>query len=74
MFLGMELAHESLQHFIDTKIASLTEFKIFQIIRQIIEGIYACHKQQIVHFDLKPDNILLFTNDDIKLADFGAAK
>jgi len=34
---------------------------------QILEGIHHCHKNQIVHRDIKLDNILLNSNGDIKV-------
>eukprot|EP01064_Diplonema_japonicum_P008624 TRINITY_DN16065_c0_g1_i1.p1 TRINITY_DN16065_c0_g1~~TRINITY_DN16065_c0_g1_i1.p1 ORF type:complete len:480 (+),score=42.16 TRINITY_DN16065_c0_g1_i1:70-1509(+) len=41
---------------------------------QIIEGIQYCHTQGVVHRDLKPQNILLSSTDQIKLADFGFSR
>ena len=43
------------------------------IIYNIIEGIEYLHKQNIVHFDLKPANIFLNKNN-IKIGDFGLSK
>lgn len=43
------------------------------ILKQILEIILYCHKMNIIHHDLKPDNIL-FTDDthkQIKIIDFG---
>ena len=38
---------------------------------QICEGLEYCHQNGIAHVDLKPDNILLSSDNTIKLADFG---
>ena len=41
------------------------------IIKQIISGLQYLHKNQIIHCDLKPSNILIFNNKDVKICDFG---
>ncbi|KAG9473006.1 serine/threonine-protein kinase SIK1 [Eleutherodactylus coqui] len=38
---------------------------------QILSAVEYCHSQNIVHRDLKTENLLLSENMDIKLADFG---
>jgi len=40
----------------------------------ILEGIAACHKYWIIHRDVKPNNILLGPEGQVKLADFGAGR
>ncbi|XP_067914849.1 NUAK family SNF1-like kinase 1 [Heterodontus francisci] len=39
--------------------------------RQIVSAVHYCHKNGIVHRDLKLENILLDANHNIKIADFG---
>lgn len=57
-------------------IADLTfdEERLQFIFRQILEGIKYAHDKHVLHRDLKPHNILLFENDNIKIGDFGLGK
>ena len=41
---------------------------------QILEAIKHCHSAGVIHRDVKPENILLDENFNIKLTDFGCAK
>ncbi|EDO41348.1 predicted protein, partial [Nematostella vectensis] len=41
--------------------------------RQLTEGIMHCHKRNVVHRDLKCENVLLDDNNVIKISDFGFA-
>jgi len=42
--------------------------------QQIIDGLKACHDANVVHRDLKPQNLLFDENFNLKIADFGFAK
>ena len=41
------------------------------IMTQLVEAVDFCHKQGIIHRDMKLDNILIDENNKIKLTDFG---
>jgi len=41
---------------------------------QIARGLTKAHEQKIIHRDIKPDNILLTTDGEVKILDFGLAK
>ncbi|KAK3543334.1 hypothetical protein QTP70_018058, partial [Hemibagrus guttatus] len=55
----------------------LSEGQIVRLVRQILEGINLLHQSNVVHLDLKPQNILLTSLSplgDIKIVDFGLAR
>lgn len=44
------------------------------IIEQIAKGLRAFHRLEMLHQDLRPDNVMIDNHGTIKLIDFGAAK
>ncbi|KAM9364643.1 LOW QUALITY PROTEIN: serine/threonine-protein kinase 17B [Pholidichthys leucotaenia] len=55
----------------------LPEVQITRLIRQMLEGVHNLHQSNLVHLDLKPQNILLTSltpPGDIKIVDFGLAR
>nr|XP_048725847.1 serine/threonine-protein kinase 17B isoform X2 [Caretta caretta] len=55
----------------------IEENDIIRLIRQILEGLCCLHENNIVHLDLKPQNILLSSFNplgDIKIVDFGMSR
>jgi serine/threonine protein kinase len=46
--------------------------KIF--LKQILSGLNICHSNRIIHRDIKPQNILIGIDENLKLADFGLAR
>ncbi|CAO2624452.1 Cyclin-dependent kinase 16 [Lemmus lemmus] len=41
---------------------------------QLLRGLAYCHKQKVLHRDLKPQNLLINERGELKLADFGLAR
>mmetsp|Transcript_14186 Transcript_14186/g.38438 ORF Transcript_14186/g.38438 Transcript_14186/m.38438 type:complete len:524 (+) Transcript_14186:32-1603(+) len=46
---------------------------IKSILRQVLMGLKKLHDLGIVHRDVKPDNLLITTDGEVKIIDFGAA-
>lgn len=44
------------------------------ILEQIAKGLQAFHRLEMVHQDLKPDNIMIDTTGTVKIIDFGATR
>ena len=41
---------------------------------QLLRGLHYCHKQRVLHRDIKPQNLLIGKYGQLKLADFGLAR
>ena len=55
------------------KRGSLSLSEAIDIMLQITDGIKAAHDSYIIHRDIKPQNILIQDNGEIKITDFGIA-
>ncbi len=44
------------------------------IVEQIARGLYALHRMDILHQDLRPENVMIEPGGTVKLIDFGAAR
>ncbi|MEY1273373.1 serine/threonine-protein kinase [Proteus mirabilis] len=53
---------------------NLTTHEIIRYSIQFLSGLYHIHTKGLIHFDIKPDNILLSERDEALLSDFGLAE
>lgn len=47
---------------------------VTRIVEQIIQALRAIHRMEMLHRDLKPDNIMITTDGMVKIIDFGSVK
>jgi serine/threonine-protein kinase len=65
------LAEKTLDDRLKKRIAFETAFNI---IEQLLDAVSHAHDRGVIHCDIKPENILIFPGNRIRLADFGIAK
>ena len=73
IFIVMEYICEDLLNYI-SKRSQIPEITAKVIFKQIIEGIQFLHSKNIVHRDIKLDNILIDLSNTVKLCDFGVSR
>ena len=74
LYIGLEYASEGeLFQYVVSK-GKLGEEEAMHFFRQIIYGMEYLHSLGICHRDMKPENILLDSKQNIKIADFGFAR
>jgi serine/threonine protein kinase/Flp pilus assembly protein TadD len=72
-FISMEYVEgKSIKDLVNEKRLSIEE--VLKIAIQIGEGLNAAHKKDIIHRDIKSDNIMLTKDGVVKIMDFGLAK
>ncbi|CAI7886278.1 unnamed protein product [Closterium sp. NIES-54] len=52
---------------------ALPEWEARRLFRDLAQGVKECHDRSVMHRDIKPDNVLLFSQTVAKLADFGSS-
>ena len=53
---------------------SLPEAEVAAVARQLVSALHYLHTHRVIHRDMKPQNILVGANRQVKLCDFGFAR
>lgn len=72
-YLVMRLLPSSLRARLDEH-GPLTDTEVVEMVDQVASALAMSHRQGVVHRDIKPDNILLDTDCNAYLSDFGLAE
>ena len=74
LYLVFEYVKYDLQKYLKERRGALTDDEIRSFIHQLTKGIEYCHANRILHRDLKPQNLLIDDEGNLKIADFGLAR
>ncbi|MBU0655165.1 MAG: protein kinase [Gammaproteobacteria bacterium] len=74
-YIVMEYEHgEDLHHYLERIRRPLGYGEIIGFFMPVLDGLRAVHKKNVLHLDIKPDNIFIRTNSTPCLIDFGGAR
>jgi eukaryotic-like serine/threonine-protein kinase len=65
--LGIESLHERLSRRISVRL-------ILEFAEQLLSALAHAHEHRVIHCDVKPENLIVFEDDRLRLTDFGIAK
>jgi len=73
--LVFEFLDQDLKKYLDAcGDAGLEPYTVKSFLFQLLQGIAYCHQHRVLHRDLKPQNLLINMEGELKLADFGLAR
>ncbi|MFC1707823.1 protein kinase, partial [Planctomycetota bacterium] len=73
-FIAMEFVIGDTLHKLLARRGALSPGEVYGLLTPILQALAVAHEQNVVHRDLKPPNIMITDNNQVKVLDFGIAK
>ena len=73
-FLVMELVDGEPLSSILERDRTISEVRVVHILNETALGLAVAHEAGVMHRDIKPGNLLIFGEDDVKITDFGVSR
>ncbi|KAF7496433.1 Cyclin-dependent kinase 14 [Sarcoptes scabiei] len=74
LILVFEFVDTDLSQYLERHPGGLNPKNVRLFMFQLLRGLSYCHERRILHRDLKPQNLLISEQGELKLADFGLAR
>ncbi len=58
----------------DVDVIEMSNRQKFHLVNKLVEAVQAAHENNIIHRDINPKNIMVVSDDSVKLIDFGISK
>ena len=71
LVIALPLGEESLEERLARRLSLRTALELGE---QLLRAVAFAHEQHVIHCDVKPDNLLLFPDGQLRLTDFGISK
>ncbi len=71
LVIAFPLGERTLDERLSKRMALATSLELAD---QMLDAVAYAHRMRIIHCDIKPENFILFPNNQLKLTDFGIAK